>query len=238
MKQVMRHPRKTTLALVAFVSLVNAADVSVADAARNRDVIAVKALVAQGADVNAAQTDGTTALDWAAHWEDAEMVAALIRARANVNAANRYGYTPLLEAATSGDAAIVKSLLEAVVRDANAALSTGQTALMFAARNAGHVEAIRALLDGGAAVNAKEKLRGQTALMWAAAEKHAAAVKLLIERGAEVNAHADVYREQPKMSPTQGIILNGMTALHFAARQNDIESMKVLSSRRARRLTM
>ena len=47
------------------------------------------------------------------------------------------------------------------------------------------------LLDHGADVNAKETLRGTTPLMWAADEGHAAAVKLLIERGADIKARSN-----------------------------------------------
>ena len=49
----------------------------------------------------------------------------------------------------------------------NESLPTGKTNLMLAART-GSVEAINALIDAGASVNAKESLRGTTALMWAA----------------------------------------------------------------------
>ena len=42
---------------------------------------------------------------------------------------------------------------------------------MLAARN-GNPDAIRVLIDGGAKVNARETLRGTTALMWAAEQKH------------------------------------------------------------------
>ena len=55
---------------------------------------------------------------------------------------------------------------------------------MVASRT-GNVEAMKVLLDHGADVNAKETLRGTTALMWAADEGHAAAVQLLIQRGAD-----------------------------------------------------
>ena len=46
------------------------------------------------------------------------------------------------------------------------------------------------LLKAGADVNATEKLRGTTALMWAAAQTHPAAVRLLIEHGANVGARS------------------------------------------------
>ena len=58
---------------------------------------------------------------------------------------------------------------------------------MLAARN-GNPDAIRVLLEGGAKVNAKETLRGTTALMWAAEQKHPEAVKALLAGGADVAA--------------------------------------------------
>ena len=51
---------------------------------------------------------------------------------------------------------------------------------MTAAR-AGNADAVRMLLDRGADVNARETYKGQTALMWAAAERHPAVVKLLLD---------------------------------------------------------
>ena len=47
------------------------------------------------------------------------------------------------------------------------------------------------MLDRGALVNLKEKYRGETALMWAAAERHPAAVKALIEKGASREDYAE-----------------------------------------------
>src|SRR5215471_5409083 len=92
---------------------------TLADAAEQRDQPRVRALLATHVDVNAAQVDGTTALHWAAYYDDAETVALLVRAGANVNAVNRYGVPPLSLACSNGNAAIVKALLEAGA-DANA----------------------------------------------------------------------------------------------------------------------
>ena len=75
--------------------------------------------------------------------------------------------------------------------DPNEALPRGKSPLMLAART-GKVGAIKALLDAGAKINAKETLRGTTPLMWAADEGHSAAVKLLIERGADIKARSSV----------------------------------------------
>ena len=74
----------------------------VADAVRTRNASALQSLLKQRADVNAAQPDGTTALHWAAHWNDAETVNLLLRAGANAKAVNRYGATPLSEAVSAG----------------------------------------------------------------------------------------------------------------------------------------
>src|SRR5947209_14683252 len=106
--------RSTRSLLVVLLGLftcgtVTAADPNAADAAQRKDKDAIRALVKQHGDVNAAQPDGTTALQWAAHWNDKELVDLLLRAGANVKAANRYGATPLSEAVDSGSASIVET---------------------------------------------------------------------------------------------------------------------------------
>ena len=58
-------------------------------------------------------------------------------------------------------------------------------------------------------MNAAEPSQRQTALMWAAAERHADVVGLLVEAGADLRARTK----------------KGFTALHFAAREGDIESV-------------
>ena len=52
-----------------------------ADAAQNRDMEALRTLVKQHANVNTPQPDGTTALHWAAHWNDLDAVKLLLRRR-------------------------------------------------------------------------------------------------------------------------------------------------------------
>src|SRR4051812_44098054 len=80
------------------------------DAVKAQDERAVLALLQQRADVNAAETDGTTALHWAVENNDPRMVDLLIRNHAKVNAANRYGVTPLTLAATNGNEAVADIL--------------------------------------------------------------------------------------------------------------------------------
>jgi len=161
----------------------------VAEAAMRGDKAAVRTLIQQHADVNAAQPDGATAIHWAAYRSDRELADMLIRAGANVKVANREGSTPLWLACINGDAPMISALLAAGA-DANEHLPLGRTPLMAAART-GNLDAIKALLDHGADVNAKETARGTTLIMWAADESHGAAVQLLIQRGADVNARSN-----------------------------------------------
>ena len=67
------------------------AAVPVIDAVKTGDTDAVRAMVAQRADVNVPEADGTTALHWAAQFDNLAAADVLIRAGAHVNAANRYG---------------------------------------------------------------------------------------------------------------------------------------------------
>jgi ankyrin repeat protein len=163
----------------------------VADAAQQGNKDAVKALLKQAADVNAAQGDGMTALHWAAVNGDAEMVDMLVYAGANIRATTRIGaYTPLYLASQRGHAAAIKSLLKAG-GDVKAGTPNGTTPLMVAAMS-GEVEAVKALLDAGADANARDTVRGQTALMYAASANRAAAITLLASRGADIRAASKV----------------------------------------------
>jgi ankyrin repeat protein len=161
----------------------------VADAAMRGDIAAVRTLVAQRVDVNAAQPDGATALHWAVYQGNKAMVELLIAAGANVKAANREGATPLYLAAVNGDAAMTAALMKAGA-DPRHPLTHGTTALMEASR-AGNVQTIQLLLENGADVNARETLRGTTALMWAANEGHEAAIQVLLQHGADFAARSN-----------------------------------------------
>ena len=162
-----------------------AGELPLIDAARAADADAVRALLERRVDVNTAETDGTTALHWASYKGDLETARMLLGAGADVGAANRYGVTPLALAAGRGNPSIVEALLDAGA-DPNTTLPEGETVLMTAART-GDVDVLRLLLVRGADLRARESWRGQTALHWAAAENHPAAVHTLIELGADVN---------------------------------------------------
>ena len=158
----------------------------VADAVMHGDQAALRRLVQQKADVNAAQVDGATALHWAVYRDDVAAARLLLNAGASVDVQNREGITPLYMAAAYGHPAMIEMFLKA---GANATQlgPHGETLIMLSAHS-GNPDAIRLLLEAGADVNAKEPLRGTTALMWAAEQKHPAAVKALLAAGADFAA--------------------------------------------------
>jgi len=170
--------------LLVTSMLAAAADTRLADAAQNADRNAVRSLLAQKAEVNAAQGDGTTALHWAAFNDDLEMAKMLVGAGASVKAATRVGsITPLFMACKNGSAAMIELLLKAGA-DANATDEHGTTALMTAAAS-GSAAAVKMLVEHGADVNAREGAHGQTALMFAASLNRAAAIQALLEYRAD-----------------------------------------------------
>jgi ankyrin repeat protein len=185
-------------------------DTRLIEAVRNQDDRQVRTLLNQRPDVNARLGDGSTALLWAAHWNALEIAGMLIRAGADPNAANDFRMTPLSQACTNGSAAFVELLLKAGANP-NTPIATGVPPIMTCARS-GNADAVRILIAGDANVNAREPVQNQTALMWAAAERHPEVVRTLIQAKADLQAHTK----------------NGFTALHFAAREGDIESARQL----------
>jgi len=199
----------SAVALLGSAVAAETAGVSpVADAAMHGDSAAVRQLIEQHADVNAAQADGATALHWSVYRGDVATAMALIKAGASVKQPNREGATPLSLACQGGHAEIIRVLLDAGA-DPNEALPNGETALMMVSRT-GNPESISLLIERGANVNAAESLRGTTPLMWAAAYEHPAAVKVLIEHGADVAAHSKVIPRGrlPYLAPTVQSRLN------------------------------
>ncbi|MGQ0734813.1 MAG: ankyrin repeat domain-containing protein [Acidobacteriota bacterium] len=178
-------------AVVMSAAVGAAVTAPVADAARRGDRDAVRELLKTGADVNAPQGDGMTALHWAAERGDAEMTALLLYGGGSHSAVTRIGqYTPLHVAARTGSAEVVKALLAAGANAEAVTVPSRVTALHLAAA-AGDVDTISVLLDAKADVNAKEAEWGQTPLIFAASQNRVAATKLLLERGADANVRTE-----------------------------------------------
>ncbi len=198
------------LLLASGVAAQSASNASLAGAARAGDHARVSALLSAGVDVRSAERDGTTALHWAVYHDDTEMVADLTAAGADPNRANRNAATPLGLACRNADPVVIGRLLGAGA-DPNQPASGGEPPLLTCART-GRVAATDQLVAAGADVNSTETWRGQTALMWAAAENHAPMVRWLLDHGARIDRASS----------------GGFTALLFAVRQGAIAATRVL----------
>jgi len=186
-----------------------------------------------GADVNAAQPDGTRPIQWAIERLDYQLLDALLAKKAKVDVTNEFGSTPLGEAARLGDARMVKALLAAGAQP-DLPNQDGETPLMLAIKT-GELPVVEMLIDAGANVNARETFHSQTALMWAAAAPRNAGemVKLLLARGADFKPRA-LYSDWPSQITSEPRAqyrpVGGLTALLYAARDGCYDCVEELLS--------
>ena len=159
----------------------------VADAAERGDKAAIRSLLQQKADVNQAQADGATALQWAAYRNDVEIADLLLAAGANPKSAQ----SRRLHSADTGQHQRQRP------HDRASCSRPARTPMRripmrrlrsCSPRAAATWTRSRCWSTAKADVNAKEKLRGTTALMWAAEQAHPETVKALIAAGADVSA--------------------------------------------------
>ena len=169
----------------------------------------VELLLAQGVDVNAQAKDGRTALMIAASRKRPEIAKLLLERGAEANAKNQDGETALFSAVESGDPEVAEILLDngAAIDEENEA---GETPLLKAAEK-GYVDVVRLLkkrgaessvfvaavegdtdelgrfLSRGVHVDTRDK-RGRTILMAAVKHANLEAARMLLEKGADVNA--------------------------------------------------
>ena len=112
------------------------------------DLCEVERLLAAGANVNAKDRNGITALMAASLEGHREVVALLLARGAEINARTKDGETALIYASINGDKEVV-ALLLAKGADVNARTRDGKTALMFATRT-NHPEVRELLIKAGA----------------------------------------------------------------------------------------
>jgi uncharacterized protein len=190
----MRRAPLVTVAGALLAAVMIAAvpvDSPVADAAMRGDLEAIRSLLRQGADVNAAQSDGMTALHWAADRGDREMTEVLVYAGADLEAGTRIGrYRPLHLASRNGHSEVVQALLGAGARVDAVTDPSGSTPLHLAALS-GDGEVVRELIAAGADPNAREAEWKQTPLIFAASWNRVDAIVALIEGGADPNLAAE-----------------------------------------------
>jgi ankyrin repeat protein len=229
------------IAILAALPALGKTGDALIEAARTDDQSTVGNLLRQGADVNARDEDGTTALALAISHSNVAMAELLLGKGADPDLTNELGVGPLSLAITNGSASIVELLISKGANP-NVARENGETPLMTAARM-GDTETMKLLLARGANVNARDKKFGQTALMWAAGRP--AAVRLLVEHGADVrtvttawDVKYTIYIPTTVTLGKTGIPWNnegaynsrkgGLNALFFAVQKHDLESAEIL----------
>lgn len=149
----------------------------------------VEAEIAKGADVNARNDDGLTALLYSMQefdpWYD--IVETLIKFGADVNIADSNGCTALMLAAHWANDPDLITLLINNGANINAIDNQGHTALMYASKYNWNSDIFKTLIDYGANINVKDNT-GNTALIYAAeynGEREIA--RRLIELGADIS---------------------------------------------------
>jgi ankyrin repeat protein len=202
-----------SIVILFFAStIVYGADLRLIEATKKNDIQTVRDLIKEKVNVNEQMPDGATALHWAVHRNDIGLVEQIINAGADVNIADQGGATALWVAVSNNIPGIVLRLLKAGANP-NAALSSGETPLMTASE-VGSLVVVKALLSAKADVNSKENLKGQTALMWAAAEGHSDITNSLIDNGASIRDRSNA----------------GFTPLHFAGLNGSLGTAQILVS--------
>lgn len=142
----------------------------------------LKALLAHGADVNAQNKSGATALIFALSERQIQTSLDLLATKEiDVKLRRNDGSNALMYAVALGDADLVRTVL-AKGADPNTSNKTGFTVLMFAASK-GSAEVVKALLEKGANIDAEDKGK-MTALLIAEKEGHPDVVQVLVDNGA------------------------------------------------------
>lgn len=145
------------------------------------DLDIVRSLIKGGAEVQARDGDGDSALHNAAIGGNLEVAKILIANGADVNQSNRHGTTPLMLA---GEASMAELLVAngAMVSDKN----THSSLALLNAASAGHLDTLRFLISKGADIRSRGS-QGTTALMEAASGGHAETMVFLLDRGVDVD---------------------------------------------------
>ena len=199
-------------------------------AVQERQMSRLQILLEEGADVNAKDIGGWTALILAAEKGDGEAVQLLLRHGADVKISGSREWPALHWASKSGNEAVVQLLVDKGA-DINASRN-GWTSILLAAKR-GYMSIVQSLIENGADVNT-EDYHGRRVLHWAARHGEITLVWLLLDKGANFNAvdrwgrTALVWAIENKQQAVAFLLLaigadvevkirDGSTALHLAA---------------------
>jgi uncharacterized protein len=210
-------------------------DAELLRAIRAGDAKTVRVMLKGGASAEARDANGATALMYAALYANAETMKMLLNAGADPAAANQAGATALMWAVQ--DEQKVRLLLDAGA-PVDAQSKEGRTALMIAARQEGSAPVVRLLLSRGADATKKDALGG-TALMMAAQAGDLEVLRMMADRGVEIDAQAEIPFAMPRFGrepegfkklPPEA---KGVTALMLAAGAGSADCVRFLLERGA-----
>ena len=240
----------------------NPASALLLSAAERNDPSDALAQIEQGADIDAQDRDGYTALIWAVRHNNPSFVSALLALAPDLSLSNAQGNTPLLIALQKGNVALIRQLA-AYGANVNALDRHSRTPLDYAVHNSS-AEMIRALqslsaqttrplieLLGFTPQTLEERDdRGWTPLARAVRDADAKRVRLLLDAGADIE-HGDLYGTTPLMIASRasrdGILelllarganleardLAGKTALHYAVEGWNVAHVEMLIALKA-----
>ena len=189
----------------------------------------MRLLIDRGADVNAQNAFGSTALMWSV--SDPAKVRLLLDHGAQVNTAARSGRTALIIAAFTNPSAEVVRLLLAKGAKVDV-MDQRHVTPLNAATFGNDTATVRLLLDAGADIDTPDTFIGLTPLMNAAGNRNVEAVKLLLAKGAKVNAVSKT-EGLPKIQ-TGTVEFGGWTPLLMAAAFGPPEAVNMLLDAGAR----
>jgi len=180
-------------------------------AAWNNNVEVIDLLLSKGASLKIVERVGRPALSLAAASGSVAAIERLVAAKADVNARDEHGGSPILWAAGLGSPEAVQALLKAGA-DPNVQDANGMTPLLWAA-NVGDSRNVAVLAaNPNVQIDVVDKISGENALMRAARNGKVEAVRILLDRGAKVDARSQY----------------GMTAFLFACETGNVDTIKAI----------